>query len=181
MMTYKGNRKILGAFLLVVLAGTITSSIGLTTNGIMRAASASVAVEEENELEQENELRLFQLALAGEKCEGFAALCINAAINNAKIEQENEAEQGNVNVQTQTGNDNLALALFGDPEAENEQAAELENEAEQENEAKVTQIALAGQDCEGIAVFCANAAINNAKIEQENEGTLGNYKRPNTG
>ena len=27
----------------------------------------------------------------------------------------------------------------------------------------------AGQECEGIAVFCANAAINNAKVEQENE------------
>ena len=33
----------------------------------------------------------------------------------------------------------LAAALFGDPEAEDEQAAELENEAEQENEAKITQ------------------------------------------
>ena len=41
---------------------------------------------------------------------------------------------------------NIAAALFGDPEAENEQEAELENEAEQENEAKITQVAIAGQD-----------------------------------
>ena len=54
------------------------------------------------------------------------------------------------------------------------QTAELENEAEQENEAKISQIAIAGQDCKGIAVFCANAAINNAKVEQENEAKQGN-------
>ena len=52
--------------------------------------------------------------------------------------------------------------------------AELENEAEQENEAKISQVAIAGQDCKGIAVFCANAAINNAKVEQENEAEQGN-------
>ena len=56
----------------------------------------------------------------------------------------------------------------------NEQAAELENEADQENEAKISQIAIAGQDCEGIAVFCANAAINKAEVEQENEAQQGN-------
>ena len=54
------------------------------------------------------------------------------------------------------------------------QAAELENEAEQENEAKISQIAVAGQECEGVAVFCANAAINNAEVEQENEAEQGN-------
>ena len=42
---------------------------------------------------------------------GIAVFCANAAINNAKVEQENEAEQGNVNVQTQTDNFNLAAAL----------------------------------------------------------------------
>ena len=49
----------------------------------------------------------------------------------------------------------------------NTQEAELENEADQENEAKISQIASAGQECEGIAVFCANAVINNAEVEQE--------------
>ena len=43
-MTYKGNRKLLGAFLLIVLAGTITSSIGLNAS-IMRGASASIAID----------------------------------------------------------------------------------------------------------------------------------------
>ena len=72
----------------------------------------------------------------------LAVVCANAAINNAKIEQENEVTQANVNVQTQDDNANIAAASFGDPEADNTQGAELENEAEQENEAKVNQIAL---------------------------------------
>ena len=58
--------------------------------------------------------------------------------------------------------------------AGNTQEAELENEAEQENEAEISQIAVAGQECEGVAVFCANAAINNAEVEQENEAEQGN-------
>ena len=61
-------------------------------------------------LEQENEAEINQVALAGQDCEGIAVFCANAAINNAKIEQENEAAQGNVNVQTQNDNFNLALA-----------------------------------------------------------------------
>ena len=56
----------------------------------------------------------------------------------------------------------------------NTQEAELENEADQENEAEINQVADAGQDCKGIAVFCANAAINNAKVEQENEAEQAN-------
>ena len=56
----------------------------------------------------------------------------------------------------------------------NTQEAELENEAEQENEAEISQLAIAGQECEGVAVFCANAAINNAEVEQENEAEQGN-------
>ncbi len=56
----------------------------------------------------------------------------------------------------------------------NTQEAELENEADQENEAKISQVAVAGQECEGVAVFCANAAVNNAEVEQENEAEQGN-------
>ena len=87
------------------------------------------------------------------------------------VEQENEAEQGNVNVQSQTDNTNNLQHLYsGDPyRPATHKAAELENEAEQENEVKISQVAVAGQECEGIAVFCANAAINNAEVEQENE------------
>src|SRR4030095_224178 len=134
-MTYKGNRRLLGAFLLIVLAGTITSSVGMNAS-IMRTAGASIASETENELEQENELELFQFDFAGSECFSLGAICINLALNNAEVEQENEAEQGHVNVQTPDDTTNLAAALFGDPEAENEQAAELENEPDQENEAK---------------------------------------------
>ena len=64
----------------------------------------------ENEAEQENEAKIFQIAIAGQECEGIAVFCANAAINNAEVEQENEAEQGNVNVQTQTDNFNLAAS-----------------------------------------------------------------------
>ena len=113
-------------------------------------------------LEQENEPK-YTNSVAGQECEGIAVFCANAAINNAEVEQENEAEQGNVNVQTQDDNTNIAAALFGDPEAGETQEAELENEAEQENESEIYQVAIAGQECEGIAVFCANAAINNAE------------------
>ena len=66
-MTYKGNRRLLGVFLLIVLAGTVTSSIGLNAS-MMRGASASIAIdpsagntqeaELENELEQENEVEI---------------------------------------------------------------------------------------------------------------------------
>ena len=73
-MTYKGNRRLLGVFLLIVLAGTVTSSIGLNAS-MMRGASASIAInpsagntqetELENELEQENEEEINQIAFAG--------------------------------------------------------------------------------------------------------------------
>ena len=104
--------------------------------------------------------------------QALRAVCANLAINNAKIEQENEAIQANANNQIQNDNFNLALALFGDPTAGNTQEAELENELEQENEAEINQGAFAG--CAGFAVVCANLAINNAKIEQENEAIQAN-------
>ena len=88
----------------------------------------------ENELEQENEAEINQGA--GAVCEGFAVVCANLAINNAKIEQENEVIQANANNQEQNDNANIAGSLFGDPTAGNTQEAELENELEQENEAE---------------------------------------------
>ena len=60
----------------------------------------------ENEAEQENKAEISQVAIAGQKCEGIAVFCANAAINNAKVEQDNDAKQGNVNVQTQTDDSN---------------------------------------------------------------------------
>ena len=62
----------------------------------------------------------------------------------------------------------------------NTQEAELENEAEQENEAEINQVAVAGQDVKALAVFCANAAVNNAKVEQENEAEQGNVNNQDT-
>ena len=53
----------------------------------------------------------------------------------------------------------LQTTLVGDPTAGETQEAELENEAEQENEAKISQLAIAGQKCEGVAVFCANEQL----------------------
>ncbi len=50
---------------------------------------------------KKTKLKINQVAVAGQECEGIAVFCANAAINNAEVEQENEAEQGNVNVQTQ--------------------------------------------------------------------------------
>ena len=68
----------------------------------------------------------------------------------------------------------MRASSVGDPSAENEQAAEIRKRSRTRNEAKICQIAGAGQECEGIAVFCANAAINNAEVEQENEAEQGN-------
>ena len=94
-MTYKGNRRLLGVFLLIILAGTITSSISLNAS-MMRGASASIIIdpsagntqeaEQENELEQENEAEINQAAFAG--CLAFVAVCHNFAANFAEIEQE---------------------------------------------------------------------------------------------
>ena len=55
----------------------------------------------------------------------------------------------------------------------NTQGAELENEAEQENEAEINQDCCRTA-CSGVAVDCNNTAVNNAKIEQENDATQGN-------
>ena len=121
-------------------------------------------------LSKKTKLKINQAA--GAVCEGFAVVCSNAAVNNAKIEQENEAIQANANNQEQNDNTNIAAALFGDPTAGNTQEAELENELEQENEAEINQAAAAV--CEGFAVVCSNAAVNNAKIEQENEAIQAN-------
>ena len=71
----------------------------------------------ENEADQENEAEINQVAIAGQECEGIAVFCANAAVNNAEIEQDNEAEQGNVNIQTQNDNTNIAASLVGDPDS----------------------------------------------------------------
>ena len=70
------------------------------------------------------------------------------------VEQENEAKQGNVNIQAQNGGSNgpcltsscSTTSTVEDPsDPSNTQEAELENEAEQENEAEINQVAVAGQ------------------------------------
>jgi hypothetical protein len=102
-MTYKGNRRLLGAFLLIVLAGTITSSVGMNA-GIMRTANASIA-SETNVLEQSNFEDIDQFDEAVNECLSLGAFCINLAINNAIVDQDNDEEQANVNVQDpQDGN-----------------------------------------------------------------------------
>ena len=83
MMTYKGNRRFLGVFLLIVLAGTITGSIGPNAS-MMRGASASIAIdptagntqeaELENELEQENEAEINQASFR-RMCRLCSSLC----------------------------------------------------------------------------------------------------------
>ena len=49
-------------------------------------------------LEQENEAEINQVAIAA-GCEGVAVFCDNTAVNNANVEQDNEAEQANANNQ----------------------------------------------------------------------------------
>ena len=132
---------------------------------------------------KKTKLKISQVAIAGQDCKGIAVFCANAAINNAKVEQDNDAKQGNVNVQTQTDDSNgpcsgpncPTTSTVEDPsDPSNTQTAELENEAEQENEAEISQVAIAGQDCNGIAVFCANVAANNAEVEQDNDAEQAN-------
>ena len=53
----------------------------------------------------------------------------------------------------------VATTSNGDPNGGNTADVENENENEQENELELTQVALAGQKCEGLAVFCANVAL----------------------
>ena len=45
-------------------------------------------------------------------CAGFAVVCDNVAVNFANIDQDNDATQGNANIQIQSDNFNLALAAL---------------------------------------------------------------------
>ena len=138
------------------------NGLATTSNGDPNGGNTQAA-ELENEADQENKAKISQVAVAGQECKGVAVYCTNAAINNAKVDQDNDAEQGNVNSQYQGGSG-----------SGNTQGAELENEADQENKAEINQVAVAGQKCEGIAVYCTNAAINNAKVDQDNDAEQAN-------
>ena len=124
-------------------------------------------------LEQENEAEINQVACRQDvKVWQYSVLIQQLTMQN--VEQENEAEQANANNQTQTDNVNIAAALFGDPTAGDTQEAELENEARARKRSRDKPSSCSRQDVKAIAVFCANTAVNNAEVEQENEAEQAN-------